>query len=448
MSKLIRLLGKAGDDGTTKEIKNYFKEPIPLTERSKISFMGAQVDIVDDVFDERFIITTDNNTFTVSCKKNSDVTVTLTPGTYEYADLLTEIQKQIIYQCGFNTNSTPPQLAKYGYDFRVIKTNTGKFELSKSESVVSTNKFLTQWYISEGAPTLTENSFTAVAGAIDQIVCKYPVPNASFNCRFGNLLNTDRLRVVIAGGTNNGYFVGLQVNAAGDYEYAINGTTWVATGVAAAPADTWSFNRNQDTVSISYARAGVITVLASDTISASVSYDYQGAVMQISSVDAASTNGFTAGSSTLYVPPAPSLLELTVSTDMIVTWGSEALARYLGFKKTGPFTVTGNPSVLFGDGVMEGKLDTQGILVVLEDFILDSWDGAETAKGRSSILYVLNSDAVNNKTITFNAPELVPLSLRAISQHIQSLRVSFRGASNGDKLTLSGAPMVYLTITN
>lgn len=440
---LLRLRGDPSTTtGTSKVIDNFLREPIFLAGNAKIALVNANFTLADDLNNESFLIVA-GDTITVGGGGVADVTVQPTAGTYNAETLLDEVEKQLIANCGYSTQGT----FRAGMDFKVYRTNDTKVNIQKAKTSLTTNKFLSEWHIENGAPTVTDTgAYTGSAGTVaDEVISNFPLGNAAFTVSISGLRNnTDGLTYYVKDIETGDIVAGIRAAAAGNYFVTYAGGAETDTGVAVTAGDGLRIIRNKNGLQTFYIRAGTATQLtAVSALTTNQAYNYRECYVHLGT-PIGSANGCTGGLSTLYDLP-PNLVGATAQTQLTISFGTTKLAGYLGYKNL-TYTVTGNPAVVISENVMQGSKNKVGVLIVLDDFILDSYDGAKEAKGRNSIVYVVGDHEINGRNISFSAPFPIKLAIKNRPTSITQLRVSFRSAENNALLEVVGQASLTFVI--
>ena len=121
MVQLVRLVSDS--NVSTDEIYNYFQAPIELEPYSKIVFNSCDIDFLDDINAEEFIITSDptaNNSMAIG-NGMPNLSVTLNNGTYTADQFLVEVEQA----CNFSGNGRAADMGadvqvKHGPDAKMV----------------------------------------------------------------------------------------------------------------------------------------------------------------------------------------------------------------------------------------------------------------------------------------------------------------------------------------
>ena len=134
------------------------------------------------------------------------------------------------------------------------------------------------------------------------------------------------------------------------------------------------------------------------------------------------------------------------STTLTLEFLSTILRLYFGWKTKGPFKNTADPAVLTSPGIISGENTNPGITVCVDPFILDSYDGSDTSKFQSNILYVIHDTSAFMKNVSMEISPHIALDIRNDSaMSLNQMRVLFRDVG-GNPISFLGLPLVTIVI--
>ena len=85
-------------------------------------------------------------------------------------------------------------------------------------------------------------------------------------------------------------------------------------------------------------------------------------------------------------------------------------------------------------------------MVCVDPFILDAYDGSETSKYQTNILYVIHDTSIFEKNVSMEVNPIIALDIRNDSaMSLNQIRVSFRDVDQ-NPLTFYGLPLVTLLV--
>ena len=432
MVKLLRLKGDT-NQGTASltEIRNTFSEPIFVKANSRIALAGLDVAFRDAV----------NEQFQVS-KVISGLTLTMNgqlltfpAGTYSQTELIAELNAQARLLAVVKATAFEGSHIICEADGRLFKVTKSNYSLDVAEFDDDT-----YWIVLDGSPTLAQETYTGDAGSEDEALSADPVPNAS--CHFRATINsTDEIKFGVVGEGGN-FAWGLEINAAGDYITKFNNADSV-TGVAASATDKVTMVRLGDQVTIIVEDGGGEIVNVVNTLTSEIWGPYlsEGPFWYVTtpvgsagSIDDVNLNVVDAGSE--------------VANGNSLLFNDQKMALYFGYPTLGPFEILGaTPAVLTSPQYMQGERTFRGLMVNIDPFQLESYDGAPDSKSRPNCLYIIHDLDHLGNDVNLDVPELIKLDLKNSADFtLNQLRVTFRTSLDNKALEFSNNPIVTLLI--
>ena len=457
MVKLIRLKANANTNNT--EINNTFKQPLIIQPNSKIALAGLDVHLRDITKTEEFPIASPDNTLKVD-----GTTLTLTPATYTLSDL----QQESVGQMGLNAVSwrladEPTNRFPGGMNYQ-LQSDDSKFTFTKFKSPLRPAEVGSEYFVATGyattIDTLGGGTITGDADSDDALIASDKiVPNGSFRIEFNVNRSATQGNNAIEWSVRpderwDEIVVACGINAAGNYYTVFNNDN--VAGKTVVPGPIASELNDQITIT----RAGTeITIEIRDV----------DGVLKHTAITYALTsdmwNSYWAFSHCKYICEIPqgslgSLSKIQTtgldldfrtglgssSTTLTLEFLSELLALYFGWKTKGPFMHTADPAKLTSPGIISGENSNPGIMVTVDPFILDSYDGSDTSKFQSNILYVIHDTSAFSKNVSMEINPHIALDIRnENAMLLNQLRVTFRDV-NGNPFKFLGLPLVTLVI--
>lgn len=429
MVKLLRLKGDTtkGEQSKT-EIKNTFRQPILVKAYSKIALAGLDVAFQDAV-NQQFVVTQLGSGVTLSLNGRQ---IPIATATYSQQSLLAELGKQARLLAGQQGSEIDVEIDPV--DTRKSRIRHAKFQTANAE-------FLTDWEIF-GTPTLTATDYTGDATGDDSVLSSFSVPNAG--CNFSaEIGSTDEIEFgVVDEGAD--FAFGLAINGAGNYVTKFNGDD-SDTGIAAVVSDIAYIRRVGATVTV-----GVDILGGGDRIPPAVNtltsaiwelYMAEGPFWYVATPTGSAGNidnvGLTVVKTANEIP-----------CDLRLQFTNQVMGLYFGYPTLGPFEKTADqPAVLISPQHMQGERTFRGLMVNIDPFQLESYDGAADATTRPNCLYVIHDLQSLNNEVNLDVPNLIKLDLRNESDiTLNQIRITFRTSLDNTALQFSNNPIVTLLI--
>jgi hypothetical protein len=435
MVKLIRMI--ADKEKSNKIISNTFNPSFTIEPNSRIALQSVNANLLRTAND-MFTITTFNDALNID-----GFDVTLTPDDYDAGTFVNMIQGAI------QLNGASTLAAGVNLDV-LYKSDTITFE--KYECPLLTADWA-EWNAVQGTPDLTTDGIFDADGSTDeiQVISLRNIPNASFSMS-GKITTVAPFVFGLFDGMNVDDYVAIQVNGANQYVIyspdGLGGAVTTNTGITALTNDVVSIVRVRNVITYTYGANSSTTTITEADLDTMIE---ETTILTISAP--AGSTAVVQNMKFTTVDDRSSLRNLkTKRTTLTIVFGSDSLAKYCGFKTLNPPPGSGDPAEVAAGGPLRGDPVAPGILVCIDPFILESYDGDQRKlitnpsrpKGQSNILYVLQStdpDLVQQETFP------IPLGIRNnATMQINELQVTFRDQSNGNILEFNGEPSVVLVI--
>lgn len=460
MVKLIRM--KANSTDNNSEINNTFKQPLIIEPNSRIALAGLEVDIASRSGNATFTMDANTNSITVD-----NTPLTLPNGSYS----LRQFQSQTRTQLGLNTVTwraasglTFPGGMDYGLDLNAAHV----FNFLKFKAPQARAKVKTEYQLLSGTPASLNDIGTITCNAASPAETKLNsfniVPNSSFQTSFvinkvggGGIAEFDWS---VRDNTFAKVFLSIGIDADGVYSYQFNDGTATRIISASNPAvftaavlnDKVVVNRSgtELTINIYSANRTQKAVTTTLTVTETIWEKFWGAghcyyffeapqpsQASITNIETSEIDRDFRGNS----------VTGSVPTTLNLTFGNERMALYYGFLSVGPLKNTGDPASITGPTSALGDNQYPGLMVTVDPFILESYDGASDARYQSNILYVIHDTKNFGHSISTEITPHIALSIRNdTAMSLNQMRIAFRNSVSNAPLTFVGQPVVTLVI--
>lgn len=388
---MVQLLTLSGDSEVSNtELKATSHQPISIAPYSRVGLAGINVNLADDIANESFRVTSNNNTFTIGSQTSTPTATLITSAGYSANQFLNEVQNAANF-----TGTADASLL--GRDYTVAVNSDGKFELTASLDPKTSANF-NEWSPVSGTPVLAgTNNFTADAAEETIILSNRNAPRVSNT--FTAVLNnpaTVNIEIVMA---HEGEDI-FGIRAEGTvYQYKTAAGAWTAF-----PGPVGAVNNDQ--IGMSSHGAKVVFTIADSTGTPKVGSPYTFTDQTRALLDntnpyyqitAAATAVLTLGRCTQMGASVP-----TPDVTTVFTLGSKELASYLGFVNTVAHTFEGDPGVLVSHHKMLGLIKYPGIMVTLNGLgVLKSYNLARTKRSNNiaNILHTIHDNVDSGAVI-------------------------------------------------
>ena len=435
MSKLLTLSGDS--DVNRNELKNTSHQPITIEPYSRVTLVGINAILADDLSTELFRITASNQSFTIGNQTvRPTATMTLSED-YTSWQFLTEMENAANF-----TGTGDASLL--GLQYSVQHNTEEQFQLV-SDKVSQSDATFENWIDFGGTPvTQAGRNFTADAAEETQLYAPSSMPRVSnkFSCALTNPATVD---IEIVADCEGDDVFGIRANAAA-YQYKTNGGGWTAFVGAPTPV-------NGDLISMSSYGATVVFTIQTAAGAPKANSPYTFTDQTRATLDnkemqyqitAAAGGALTNCNCTI-------LGQHTLSHTGVFTPGSKELAIYLGLTDVTAQTFNGNPATLTSRQPMHGILRYPAIMVTLDGLgTLESYNLARTGSSSNNIantvrvIYdVKNSGSVIQKD--YDATYYLDIgNTNTIS--VNQLRARLYGGANQNLLDFVGYPSISIII--
>jgi hypothetical protein len=443
MVKLLRLKGDTTQGEQSKsEIRNTFREPIFVKANSKIALAGLDVAFRDSA-NETFIVSDAISGLYLQLNNpaGSRDLIELTPGTYTQMGLLDELAIQARCYGGNGGDDVGTN---------IIVTNSGRTSrIIQNTYDIDDAGFNGFRWQSVNAPTVTASTYTGKVGVADSTRNFSTVPNAG--CQLRCVMNTDATEITLGvANTSNSLAWGLKVNNFGEYVAVFNDAEAASTGVLAATDDVISISRIADQITISVVDPGtgldrfppeeftLTPTIWEAYLDKDPAWYISTPVGSVGSIrEVILTQRFdTLGSSK------------GIGGNLTLEFLGIVMARYFGYPSLGPFEIlAGDPAVLTSPQYMQGDRNFRGLMVNIDPFQIESYDGAADSQTRPNCLYVIHDLTSLDNEVNLDVPNLIKMSLRNENDMtLNQIRITFRTSLDNTALQFSNNPIVTLLI--
>lgn len=431
--KLLRLKGditRSTNPDTDREIVNRFTPSVTVEPGSSIALAGIDLTILAD-----------NQLPESSTLTWNTVDIGLTSATYTDDQIKEYLTSIIAFSAGtLDANATN----------NIIVDQDSRNRLTFTQTLTGTAllPYDSQYQLLSGTPVVDDQgSFDANASADHiEMYSQLTVPNAGFRfyCEFADdqqvgfhvLDNTPSIDL----------FCGVEIDANANYQAYFNGTQ-VDTGVpveANGCQVTLDYSRNTITIRINDA-AGNALYTNAETITRTqwIAYCYPNNLVSYLIAPAGSTAVISGSKGTL--------LDYNDEVNEIDMSFTTELRKFLGFYSNPDPEAGLNPEIVafrpYGDYIQNA-----GIMVVVDPFSLESFDGAKDSTYQPNILYVLHnpeyrSHSFARKTVRLDVPRLIPLRLKNDEPfQLTEIRMRFQNSSTGDSIQFTRDPIATVLI--
>lgn len=449
MVKLLRLKGKLSDNpnGNT-EIINNFRQPVLVKPYSRIALVGIDL-----------ALSTEHELREESTIIYNGVTITLPAGTYDADEITTLLSKLI----GYNAGGSPIEVRK-SKQIDVLIDPDQQLRFEEQSIIRQPTPFASEFDIVSGETQVQTDtgSLRRNQAVPEDLVMQslLSVPNTGFH--FETILDattaTDELTYgVFAGGNFNHDFAAFDISdAQPNYRVVFKGVSY-DTGISkSALVETTKLR-------ISMTRLGnveFVLEIPDGTVVYNSSIDDPG-LFVITEDEWEAYFGNTniqnmihqiiiPNDSDQYLTESESTLkgDGLVQSRISLSFGSDQIKAYLGFRQT-PKPALGDPAIITADDAYGYWVKDPGIMVCIDPFLLDSFDGAADATYQPNILYVIHDPDYSGNSLRLDVPSPVFLNINNESEmNLSTIRVSFWNSTGGAKTALSfeKPPIVTLMI--
>ena len=449
MVQLVRLVSDS--NVSTDEIYNYFQAPIELEPYSKIVFNSCDIDFLDDINAEEFIITSANNSMAIGNGMPS-LSVTLNNGTYTADQFLVEVEQA----CNFSGNG---RAADMGADVQVKHGPDAKMVFEFQQNSERDGDMSGNWIVNVGDPDLTDSTVEVTDASGCALLSNDTMPRlqASFQ---GTVVSTS-VNEFYVGATNeiltdvSDFTFGLGCDASG---HAVmihrSGGVAVATKMGNGPNPGPITINDGDTFKLVWGdTGGPGACTATFFTTAGVQKATTTKNLPRSTIGTRGEEGWDdllrwaiccpAGSNMslseiqgYFIPIVPPL-EIADNGSWALKFSSLQLARYCGFLKEYPHR-SDDQGIITSDIAIKGDQVHPGMMIVVDPFNLRSFDG--NTGQQANIITVLpflspQDDVIGSRQLHTQAANLIKISLNnQFPINLQSIHV--RMLSSADQTPL------------
>lgn len=441
MVKLLRLKGKLSDNpnGNT-EIINNFRQPVLVGRYSKIALVGLDI-----------VLASDHVLLQDSVIRFNGVDITIPAGTYDAS----EIGELLTSLIGYNAGTIAPTQSS---NITVAVDNNERLAFVLDSVAINPTPFASQFDAELGTPIWDDDGSIArdPASAFDLIAKSLVnVPNAGFHLKAR--LSADHCDepldygvILDIPGEAPQVFAQIEVKA-GELNYLVTvGDEEFNTGVPIVPA-----GADDVVFRIDYSRDEVrfrINAPPNNNLfdqAYPVSFDEWEKYLN-------SSEGFSRIQVIIPDTSEQSLIDCEstllgdnpILSSINMSFSTLEIRSYLGFREQPPVT-RGVPARLTADDSYGDWVKEPGVMVCIDPFLLDSFDGDSNSTYQPNILYVVHDPEYQNHALRLDVPSPVFLNINNEAEiNLSTIRVSFWNTTTGTPkpLVFEKAPIVTLMI--